>query len=444
MPTVTICSTEVLRQQPPISTNTTDAYLEYLPSEEQYVRRVALHSFPFRLGRMSAAHFVVPSGQISRLHAEIYRRPDGLRIRDLGSTNGTFLNGRRIQDAELAHGDIINLAHQELRFLMEDEEETNLDRTAHVQGDLPLSVFYNLPLLDDLIERRLVRTLFQPIVTLGSQAIIGYEALGRGTSGKLSARPGDLFKLAERCQRASELSRLLRAVAVTEACTLPGHPALFLNTHPAELGDPLLVPSMHQLRDAVPADQALVLEVHEDTVTDLPALRQLHEHLRELNIGLAFDDFGVGQSRLEELADVRPDFVKLDMALVRNLHQSAQRQILVQGIVRVALDLGVQVLAEGIESEDEAKVCRQLGCSFGQGFLLGHPQAAPAPSDLFDTLAVEWGPRKPTSPGAAGCKGTRRVRTAAARPAPPGASADPAIGPHQAPPRRHPRPAPGR
>src|SRR5262249_39906150 len=149
-----------------------------------------------------------------------------IRVRDLRSTNGTFLNGHRIQDAALTHGDILHLAHQELRFLCEEQEETasNLDQTDHFidLDQVPPSVLYNLPLLKELLRQRLVRTFSQPIRALDAQATLGYEALGRGTHGQLSARPLDLFRLAERCELADELSRLFRVVAGSEARGLPG------------------------------------------------------------------------------------------------------------------------------------------------------------------------------------------------------------------------------
>src|SRR5262249_28996964 len=75
-----------------------------------------------------------------------------------------------------------------------------------------------------------------------------------------------------------------------------------------------------------------------------------------------------------ELAEVPPDFIKLDMRLIRNIHKSASRQKLIRGIVQSGQDQEVQVIAEGVESDAEAQVCQELGCNFGQGFFFGHPQ----------------------------------------------------------------------
>jgi malonate-semialdehyde dehydrogenase (acetylating)/methylmalonate-semialdehyde dehydrogenase len=100
-------------------------------------------------------------------------------------------------------------------------------------------------------------------------------------------------------------------------------------------------------------------------------MRIIRERLQELQIGLAYDDFGAGQSRLMELVEVPPDYLKLDMSLVRDIDQSPKRQDLVRALVSFMCDLGIEVIAEGIERVEEADTCRELGCSLGQGFFLG-------------------------------------------------------------------------
>ena len=120
-----------------------------------------------------------------------------------------------------------------------------------------------------------------------------------------------------------------------------------------------------------------MLEVHEGVVVDVDTMRWLREQLNELEIGLAYDDFGAGQARLNELAEVPPDFIKLDRSLVRDIDRSIARQDMIQALNRLCEDLEVESIAAGIETEREAAVCRRLGCRFGQGFLFGRPQALP-------------------------------------------------------------------
>ncbi len=93
---------------------------------------------------------------------------------------------------------------------------------------------------------------------------------------------------------------------------------------------------------------------------------------------IAYDDFGSGQARLTELADVPPDFVKLDIRLVRGIHRDSGRQSLVQVINQLTEEFGIRVIAEGIETAEEAAMCRRLGCPLGQGYLFGKPDAAEA------------------------------------------------------------------
>ena len=158
---------------------------------------------------------------------------------------------------------------------------------------------------------------------------------------------------------------------------LPERPiAVFFNLHPAEMADLEEVTSeLRRVAAGLDTDQDAVLEIHEGAVTDPKAMRIIRERLRELDIGLAYDDFGAGQSRLMELVEVPPDYLKLDMALVRDIDRSPKRQDLVRALVSFMCDLGIEVIAEGIERVEEAETCRQLGCSLGQGYLLGRPAA---------------------------------------------------------------------
>ena len=131
---------------------------------------------------------------------------------------------------------------------------------------------------------------------------------------------------------------------------------------------------MEQFLPILPASRKLVLEVPEDVNADSALLRGLRDQLRVHGVGMAFDDFGVGQSRLAEFADVPPDFIKLDIRLVRDIDINGGRRDVVQAICEMAQRLKVTVIAEGLERQEELETCKQLGCQLGQGFLLGHPE----------------------------------------------------------------------
>ena len=149
-------------------------------------------------------------------------------------------------------------------------------------------------------------------------------------------------------------------------------PHLFLNTHPRELEKPGLIPSLETLRRNHPV-QSLTLEIHESAVTDAARITAIRPALSDLDIGLAYDDFGIGQSRLKELVEGSPDYVKFDMSLIRNLDAAtAQQQHLVSSLVQMVGSLGILSLAEGVETEAEDAVCRQMGFDLG----IAKPQAA--------------------------------------------------------------------
>jgi EAL domain-containing protein (putative c-di-GMP-specific phosphodiesterase class I) len=334
---------------------------------------------PFRLGRNPGLDFTVYSSQVSKEHAEIAWSGKEYHIRDLGSTNGTFVNGRRVIEAPLSPGDIIHLARKEFRFgvvVATPGDTAKMARTMPAMPELPASLIQGSEHLRELIKLRKVRVVFQPIVHMETQNLLGYEALGRSTHGKLATNPAELFQLADQCRLAPELSRLFRNVAVEESAALPRGARIFLNLHPSEKLDAELVESARLLQQKLRRGQSLVLEVHEDMVTDLETLRTLRGRLRELKIEMAYDDFGAGQARLEELAEASPDYVKLHMRLIRGIQESRTRQGLIQALNKLSQELGVKQIAEGIETPEEAKVCRSLGCRFGQGFLFGRPQAA--------------------------------------------------------------------
>src|SRR5438445_330824 len=166
-------------------------YLEHFPENDGVPQRIPIMELPFRLGRNPGLNFTVYSSQVSKEHAEIFWAGKEYRIRDLGSTNGTFVNSKRVEEAAFR------------------------PRTARI----------------------------------------------------------------------------------------------FLNLHPSEKLDDGLIESTKALQQKLRKGQSMVLEVHEDVVADVDTLRKLRGRLKELRIEMAYDDFGAGQARLEELAEASPDYV---------------------------------------------------------------------------------------------------------------------------------------
>jgi len=350
------------------------------------LQRTPVQPLPFRIGRSAGLQLVLQSAHVSKAHAEIYTDGLALRVRDLGSRNGTFLNREQVTDSSLHEGDVLHVGDYEFRVardLPEDgegDDEGTLVRTTLVRI-APLSRHFvaEAALVRALLDEGAVTMFFQPIVTLPTARVAAYEALGRGTMPGLPESPVELFDLAAALGPAAqaELSRLFRRRAVALVRHRPEPPLLFLNTHPAELEAPEgLIRSLEELRAFAPALD-LVLEIHESALAQPDFIGWLRGRLLEMNVGLAYDDFGAGQARLLELAEAPPDYLKFDRRFVAGLdHAPISRQRLVASLVAASRELLVKTLAEGVETAEEAAACMRAGFSHAQGYYFGGPVPA--------------------------------------------------------------------
>ncbi len=351
--------------------------------DDKRLRRVPISALPFRIGRRPGLGLTLPADSVSKEHAEIYQQGEALRLRDLRSTNGTFVNRDRVADAAINPGDILHFADFEFR-LGRDEEAACEGRPEDATSTVSLGTDIDLPQhfvggtreLAELVRDRSVETVFQPIIQLPKGGVVGYEVLGRGRHPGLPENPTDLFRIAQSMGVEVGLSRLFRKKAVETLASRTGLPPLFLNTHPGELGQPGLLESLAELRTIAP-QLRLILEIHESALADIKSIAALRSGLSELGVGLAYDDFGTGQARLIELAEVPPHFLKFDVRFIRDIDQAApsKRRVL-SSLVTAAHDLLVQTVAEGIETTAEAEVCVKVGFTHGQGFLFGRAVGA--------------------------------------------------------------------
>lgn len=352
-------------------------YLEGLLGSRKTIQRIRLGHFPFVVGRQESLSLVLDSGGISRQHAKLEEGSDGrLYLEDLGSTNGTFLNRERIEGrTEVTSGDIIHFAEEEFRAVSE-EKSTRVNLKMTRQGIEKLSE--NMPSgakeLQQTLLDGMVSAVFQPIVSPTGDELYAYEILGRGTHQSLDHAPSHLFRIAESLGVEIQLSELMRRVGFDLAYQALPNGRFFTNIHPRELEMPTrLMADMETIVEKYP-ELKPVLEVHEAAVADRSLLEDLRERLTRLNIKLAYDDFGVGQSRLVELAEVPPDYVKLDMSLIRDIHTASDaRQKMVRMIVDYARERDIVTIAEGVSKPDEAKFCRDLGFDLMQGYHFGYP-----------------------------------------------------------------------
>ena len=351
--------------------------LENRVAEDGSLHRTPLVPLPFRIGRSAGLQLVLQSVHVSKAHAEIYTDGLALRVRDLGSRNGTFLNREQVTDAPLHDGDVVHVGDFEFRVARDVPEKKDDDDQGTLVRTAPLSRHFlaGATLVPKLLAEGAVTMFFQPIVTLPGARVAAYEALGRGRLEGLPESPVELFDLAGALgpEKQAELSRLFRRKAVELVRDRSEPPLLFLNTHPVELETPGLLESLEELRSFAP-NVDLVLEIHESALTQIDFITWLRGRLLEINVGLAYDDFGAGQARLFELAEAPPHYLKFDRKFVTALHKApTSRQRLVASLVAAARELLVKTVAEGVETEDEAAACTRAGFSHAQGYHFGRP-----------------------------------------------------------------------
>lgn len=218
-----------------------------------------------------------------------------------------------------------------------------------------------------------LRIAYQPVVDAQSNHVRGYEALMR-VSGWTHSDPGALLETAERLGRLHELGRRVRELAPLPFAAGDVDALLFVNLHPHDLLDETLYAPDAPL--AALADR-VVLEITERAgLDDISDVRGRVRDLRERGYRIAIDDLGSGHSGLMSFAILEPDYVKIDMSLVRDIDQSPIKRRLVRSMTELCRDIGIRVVAEGIETTGERTALVDLGCDLLQGYLIGRPGPA--------------------------------------------------------------------
>jgi len=382
MPSIDSATLDRMRRSPSMVDDVW--FLSGSPSVGDVVRHTPIDESVFTVGRKPGTTLHLNFRTVSGRHAEITLENGQLFVRDLGSTNGTYVNGNRLephQSVPLGDEDLIHFAEAPFRIRRQSPTSMTAGTISENVCDQALALVQ----FDRLMSQRLVRPHFQPIVTLGASQQLGFEVLGRGSVFGLES-VGAMFQAAEQLNLEVELSRLLRWEGLRVGRDLPGNPVLFVNTHPKELEDTeALAESLVQVREMA-GSLDLVLEIHEAAVTNPTSMQRLHTEMKDLGIGLAYDDFGAGQARLAELIEAKPDFVKFDISLVRGIDTADDHRIrMTQTLVQMVRDLDVRALAEGIETAEEAAACLDLGFELAQGFFFGRPSPASLESSRRDS-----------------------------------------------------------
>ena len=212
---------------------------------------------------------------------------------------------------------------------------------------------------------------YQPIVHAQTRERFGYEALLRSADAALP-HPGAVLDAAERLERVPALGRAVRAHVAKEIAAAPAERGMFfVNLHLHDLFDKQITSAFAPLSKLA---SRVCLEITERTsLQGALDLRYRVAELRELGFRIAIDDLGGGHARMGTFSPVDTDFVKLDMSLVRDLGKYPVKQHLIRAIASLCRDQGAMVIAEGVETDVEARLLVELGCDLLQGYLIARP-----------------------------------------------------------------------
>ena len=232
-------------------------------------------------------------------------------------------------------------------------------------------------ILERILEGGYIKPVYQPIVSLTDGQIFGYEALSRISDDYLEMNIEQMFRTADKMDRAWELETLCRTKALEGAIDLDTGKKLFLNVNPNIIHD-------HGFRNGFTKSRLdeygldfhnVIFEVTERvSIADNDAFLSSINHYKNQNYGIAIDDVGAGYSGLNILSDVRPNLIKLDMNLIRDIDKDEIKQLLCKAMADFGQSAGIKLIAEGIETEEELETLIKLNVDFGQGYFLGIPR----------------------------------------------------------------------
>lgn len=245
--------------------------------------------------------------------------------------------------------------------------------------------------LRNILSTEALTPLYQPIVDLQSGRIFGYEGLIRGPSNSPLHSPLTLFKCASMHGMTAEAERACRNVLLKAFAAMNLDGKLFLNVSPEVLILPYrdVQTDLDRLHITEFSPERVILELTEsNSVVGYKSLLNAVSHYRSLGLHIAIDDLGEGYSSLRLWSELRPEYVKIDMHFIQGIDLDPLKLQFMRSILEIAEKSGACVIAEGIETEGEFRVVRELGIEFGQGYLLGRPSTTPVKALVASKLAL--------------------------------------------------------
>lgn len=239
--------------------------------------------------------------------------------------------------------------------------------------------------LHRIVQGRRLSTFFQPILNLQDGSCLGYEVLNRPPLSKSFPDTETFYDYIGRSSRVFEFERYCRETslerfeAAHQSLSTPDEQSgevVFINVHPLILTDAAYRSGETARlleRLGLPPERIVFELTEKQSVGDHAEFERVLSHYRSQGFRIAVDDAGSGYSSLQTIVSLKPEFIKLDKSLIRDLHRHPDRQRMVKLLQEFAQGSGTSIIAEGIETCAEAEFLRQEGIQFGQGYALGRP-----------------------------------------------------------------------
>ncbi len=254
------------------------------------------------------------------------------------------------------------------------------DAISIAKQDLDLETIKLKNELENIIIQKKIKCVYQPIVSLFSGKILGFEALSRGPNNSFYANPSNLFSYADKYKMLYQLEKVAREVAIENFPEYDKNEKLFLNIEPQILNAVTFSEGFtKKLLDKFNlSPRNIVFEITERrSIEDFKVFRKALEHYRKQGFLIAIDDAGAGYSSLQSIAELKPDYIKIDMSLTKDIHNSHIKKALIETFVTFSKKINATLIAEGIEKEEELKELINLGVTCGQGYYLAKPAFPP-------------------------------------------------------------------